>query len=125
MSVISVLTTRHAMRTHLLLLTGIWLLWGATVEAQVTDGARQIYKAMGGPTQPRVLVHWNRYHDYAEVTGIMRNMAAAFPQLAKLESIGTSHEGRQLWVLTITNFEHGDEASKPGFWIDADRKSVV
>lgn len=119
MSVISVLTTRHAMRTHLLLLTGIWLLWGATVEAQVTDGARQIYKAMGGPTQPRVLVHWNRYHDYAEVTGIMRNMAAAFPQLAKLESIGTSHEGRQLWVLTITNFEHGDEASKPGFWIDA------
>ncbi|MBX3418492.1 MAG: hypothetical protein KF851_12880 [Pirellulaceae bacterium] len=91
---------------------------GLNVSAQ-DDAARQIYKAVGGPTTPRVPVHWNRYYDYAETTEIMQKLTAAFPNLAKLESVGKSYDDREMWVMTITNFEHGDERRKPGFWIDA------
>src|SRR5690606_28755159 len=33
-------------------------------------------------------------------------------------SIGKSWEGREMWLVTITNFSEGDELRKPGFWID-------
>jgi hypothetical protein len=78
----------------------------------------QVYKAVGGPTQPKVPVYWNRYHDHAEITKMLQDLAAAYPQLFKLESAGKSTDGREMWVATITNFEVGNASRKPGFWID-------
>lgn len=82
------------------------------------DAVAQVYKAAGGPTQPKVPIAWNRYYDHAETTEHLKQMVAAFPNLAKLESAGKSYGGREMWILTITNFEHGDATKKPGFWID-------
>lgn len=88
------------------------------VSAQAVADAQRVYKAVGGPTEPRVPIHWNRYYDYGQVSGILRNLVAAYPDFAKLESIGKSYEGRDMWVITVTDFGTGDSHSKPGFWID-------
>jgi hypothetical protein len=76
------------------------------------------YQPMGAPADPTVSVVWNRYHDYAEATAIMRRMAAARPELATLESLGKSHDDRNMWILMITNSKTGSDRSKPAFWID-------
>jgi len=92
-----------------------------TVVAQddpATTQVTQVYKAVGGPTVPKVPVFWNRYHDHAEITKMLQDLAAAYPGLCRVESAGKSFEGREMWVITITNFEEGDETRKPGFWID-------
>ena len=87
--------------------------------ASSTTTAQQAYKAVGGPTVAKVPVFWNRYHDGQEITKILHDLATAFPELCKVQSLGKSFEGRDIWVATITNFKVGDEPRKPGFWIDA------
>ena len=80
--------------------------------------AEQIFKAAGSPAKPKVNVSWNRYYDYGGITDICKKIAAAHPQLAKLESIGKSYMGKDMWVLTITDFKKGDPDKKPGMYID-------
>ena len=41
--------------------------------------------------------HADHFHDYAEVTKICEDLAAAYPATCKLSSIGTSREGREIW----------------------------
>lgn len=77
------------------------------------------YQPMGAPLDPKVPAQWNRYHDYAAASELLKAMAAAHPRRARLQSLGKSYGGRQMWVLTITNFDRGDDRSKPGMWIDA------
>ena len=80
--------------------------------------AEQIFKAAGSPAKPKVNVSWNRYYDYGGITDICKKIAAAHPQLAKLESIGKSYLGKDMWVLTITDFKKGEPDKKPGVYID-------
>lgn len=78
-----------------------------------------IYEPAGAPANPSVEAHWDRYHDYAASTKLLKDLAAAHPEYAKLESIGKTYGGRDLWVLTISDFKNGGDVSrKPGFWID-------
>ncbi len=76
------------------------------------------YKPMGAPADPKVAAQWNRYHDYGEATALLQQLAAAHPQRCRLESLGRSYGGRELWVLTIADPRTGPEAEKPAFWID-------
>ena len=58
----------------------------------------------------------NRILDHDELTEQLRSWADAFPELACLAPIGTTPEGRAIWVLTI-----GPEPdrTRPGAWVDA------
>jgi hypothetical protein len=76
------------------------------------------YRTLGTPTKPKVAAQWNRYHDYAQSTKLLQDLAAAHPDVARLRSLGKSYGGRDMWVLTVTNFERGDEKSRPAMWID-------
>lgn len=76
------------------------------------------YAALGAPAKPKVTAHWNRYHDYAESSKLLAELAAAHPEYAKLQSLGKSYGGREMWVLTVTNFAKGDDRSRPAMWID-------
>lgn len=79
-----------------------------------------VYQPAGAPADPSVAARWNFYRDYAEATGLLKQIAAAHPKWCRLESLGQSHGGRELWVMTITN-QSGDAAAerkKPAFWID-------
>ncbi len=78
----------------------------------------QLFKAAGSPVNPKVSVSWNRYNDHAGIADICKKIAAAYPDLAHLESIGKSYAGRELWCLTITDFKKGDASKKPGMYID-------
>lgn len=61
----------------------------------------------------------SHYHLYDELTAYLKAVAEEYPRLARLESMGKSHEGRELWVVTLTNHDTGPAAEKPAFWIDA------
>lgn len=63
-------------------------------------------------------VQFDRYYRYDELTRILREFAAEFPTLAALESIGQSYEGRDIWVLTLTNQATGAHDEKPALWAD-------
>ncbi len=75
-------------------------------------------KALGAPNNPKVEVVWNRYYDHKELGEICERIAKAYPKLVKFTSIGKSYEGRDLWLLTVSNSEKGDPESKPAMYID-------
>jgi murein tripeptide amidase MpaA len=60
----------------------------------------------------------SRFHRYDELTDILRRLTRDFPTLAALESIGTSYEGREIWLLTVTNQMTGPAGEKPAMYID-------
>lgn len=63
-------------------------------------------------------IAFDRYYRYAELTDLLRAYAAEYPQLVQLESIGQSHEGKEIWMLTLTDQTTGPAADKPAFWCD-------
>jgi murein tripeptide amidase MpaA len=62
-------------------------------------------------------MEFDRFYRHEELTRTLHAVAAEHPALAVLESIGKSHEGRDIWVLTLTNRETGPAAEKPAFWV--------
>ncbi len=76
------------------------------------------FKSAGSPVNPKVEVMWNRYYTYEGINDICNKITEAYPQLARLSSIGKSFEGREIKVLTITNFNNKLPEDKPGFYID-------
>jgi hypothetical protein len=61
---------------------------------------------------------FNRLHTYEEVSDLLKGYAAAYPKWTKLESLGKSIQGRDLWMLTLTNPATGPDTSKPAMYID-------
>jgi hypothetical protein len=98
------------------LLTCVLAVTGISVQAQQPN---QVFKGAGSPVNPKVPMSWNRYNDHAGITDICKKIAAAHPDLCKLESIGKSFQGRDLWCLTISDFKNGGDVSrKPAMYID-------
>jgi len=58
------------------------------------------------------------YPLYQEVVDRMRALARQHPQLARLHNIGKSGEGRDLWVIELTNVVTGEANAKPALWLD-------
>ena len=69
-------------------------------------------------------VAFDRFFRYPELTALLRAFAAESPRLVALESIGHSHEGRDIWVATVTNRATGEAAEKPAFWVDGNIHST-
>lgn len=67
---------------------------------------------------------FDRFLRYDELTEWLQATAAAHPGLMNVESYGRSHEGRDLWLVTITDGSTGGHDSKPAHWIDANIHSV-
>src|SRR5512143_2057368 len=61
---------------------------------------------------------FNKFYRYNELTRLLKEYAKEYPNLIRLESIGKSHEGRDVWLITATDFKSGKEAEKPAFWVD-------
>ena len=59
-----------------------------------------------------------RYTTYAELSAILQNYSARFPNLIKLESIGKSHEGRDIWAVKVSDNAAVDE-DEPGIFFNA------
>ena len=69
--------------------------------------------------QFKVKIDFNRWHDIPELFADMKRMEKAWPKFLKLESVGKSHNGYDMMVMTINNPATGPELSKSAMWIDA------
>ena len=63
-------------------------------------------------------VRFDKYYCYEDLTQILHSYAQEFPHLVQIESIGKSYEGRDIWLLTVTNFALGSHQEKPALWLD-------
>jgi hypothetical protein len=75
-------------------------------------------KAAGTPANPKVQLSWNKYYTNAGVTDICKKLAIAYPDLVTLESMGKSYQGREMFVMTISDKKSQNPSNKPGYWID-------
>ena len=62
---------------------------------------------------------FDRYLRYDELVAWLHDVAAAHADLVQLESYGRSHEGRDLWLVTVTDAATGTHDTKPAHWVDA------
>ncbi|NLF12192.1 MAG: carboxypeptidase [Anaerolineaceae bacterium] len=63
-------------------------------------------------------IRFDTYYRYDALVEILKGLAAEHPQFVRLESIGRSYEGRDIWLATVTNFETGEDRQKPALWVD-------
>jgi murein tripeptide amidase MpaA len=63
-------------------------------------------------------LRFDHYYRYAELTDILESFAKEYPHLVRLESIGKSYEGRDIWLVTVTNLETGAPEDKAALWVD-------
>jgi len=75
-------------------------------------------RAVGSVANPKVDMSWRKYHDQKQIEDFQTKLQKAFPNLVKVESIGKSFQGRNLWALTLTDFSQGNHKEKPGFYMD-------
>lgn len=75
-------------------------------------------KAMGAPNNPKMEIAWNRYYDWKEIGDICQRLADAHPNTVHFSSIGKSVQGRDMFLLTVTDFTNGTPERKPGMYID-------
>jgi murein tripeptide amidase MpaA len=69
-------------------------------------------------------VAYDHFYAYDELADTLRTWAEEAPQLCALDSIGTSYEGRDIWLVTLTNTETGAHSDKPGFLVEANIHSM-
>jgi len=63
-------------------------------------------------------LRFDTYYRYDELARVLRELAQAHPGLVRLDSIGRSFEGRDIWLATVTRFATGDDGDKPALWVD-------
>lgn len=63
-------------------------------------------------------VKFDTYYKYDDLTRILHQLAENHPNLVSISSYGKSHEGRDLWVATVTNFKTGPAEEKPAMLVD-------
>jgi hypothetical protein len=88
-----------------------------TITAQAADKLTGL-QALGAPLDPKVDIRWNRFYDSESTITILKKINKAYPKLTRLESIGQSYEGRDIFVIKITNYNNGDDTTKPAMYID-------
>ena len=63
-------------------------------------------------------IAFDTFYRYEDLTRILHAYAEAYPQLVRVSSIGKSHEGREIWVATVTQQATGADREKPAVWVD-------
>ena len=59
---------------------------------------------------------YDHYYSYKEITDILHTYEKENADYAKLSSIGKTTEGREMWLLTITDLSSGvDPDTKPAY----------
>jgi murein tripeptide amidase MpaA len=63
-------------------------------------------------------IRFDRYYRYDELTRLLMAYDEEYPGLIQVSSIGKSHEGRDIWLVTVTNEATGSASEKPALWVD-------
>jgi len=70
------------------------------------------------PTPKHPAPRFDLFHRHDALTQIIFGYAEAYPNLVSVRSIGKSFEGRDIWLLVLTNTATGLDTDKPAFWLD-------
>ncbi len=62
---------------------------------------------------------FNCYYTFDEMTAQLESLVAAYPGLASMRSLAKTFDGRDVWLIEITNHATGPALEKPGYYIDA------
>jgi murein tripeptide amidase MpaA len=62
---------------------------------------------------------FNHYFTNEELAHLIDEWTATYPDLIQVSSIGSSHEGRPIHLITLTKHSTGTDMEKPAIWIDA------
>ena len=62
---------------------------------------------------------YDHYYRYDEIAQLLRGYADSHPELCRLTSIGTTPEGREMLLLSVTDLATGDFETKPALLIEA------
>ncbi|MCL2171355.1 MAG: M14 family metallopeptidase [Defluviitaleaceae bacterium] len=65
-----------------------------------------------------MFLKYDHYFAFEELTKALHDLAAAYPGLAQLKTIGKSPQGRELWLMEITDAATGAADTKPAYLID-------
>lgn len=63
-------------------------------------------------------ISFSRFYRYDELTELLRAYAAEYPNFVEVEAIGKSYEGRDIWLVTVTNKATKAHSEKPAFWVE-------
>lgn len=63
-------------------------------------------------------IRFDTYYRYDDITRFLQGWADKHPTLCRLESIGKSYEGRDIWLMVVTNHDTGPDKEKPAYWVD-------
>ncbi|MCY3413024.1 MAG: carboxypeptidase [Candidatus Heimdallarchaeota archaeon] len=75
---------------------------------------------MGLETLPQAEDFDFKYYKHEEMRSLLASWQDIFPDLMKLEVIGQTYEGRDIWVAKITNFMNCDsDLDKPAYYVEA------
>ena len=61
---------------------------------------------------------YDHYYKYGEITEILRAYAEKYPELCRLSVLGTTPEGRELLLLSVTDTAAGGYEDKPAFYVE-------
>ncbi len=61
---------------------------------------------------------FDHYYEYNELASTLIELENDYKHLAKLSSLTKTLEGKDVFAMTITNFETGDALKKPAFYVD-------
>lgn len=105
-------------------LTARFALAAALTVLPVSMGAQQSRNGntdpvSGSDPQFKVRLDFNRWHDVAELKSDFQKLEKAWPKFLKLSSLGKSHDGRDIILMTVNNPDTGPEMSKPAMYIEA------
>ena len=73
----------------------------------------------GSDPQFKVRLDFNRWHDTDEIKSDLQRLEKAWPKFLKYSSIGKSHGGRDMMLMTINNPDTGADTTKPAMYIEA------
>ncbi|MEI7754681.1 MAG: M14 family metallopeptidase [Actinomycetota bacterium] len=71
-----------------------------------------------------MVLPFDRYVRFDELTAALQAFAAEHAHLVTLEQYGTSFEGRPLWLVAMTDAATGEAHTKPAYWVDANIHAV-
>jgi murein tripeptide amidase MpaA len=63
-------------------------------------------------------IRFDTYYRYEDITRFLIDWAEKYSGLCRVDSLGQSYEGRDIWVVTLTNFDTGPDQEKPAYWVD-------
>ena len=61
---------------------------------------------------------YDHYYKYQEITDILNEYAQKHSDIARLGSIGVTEQGRNIWLMEVTDLSTGDFSEKPALYIE-------